>query len=290
MDWSDGAIFSDNGRARIDWAAHVRKEVFMISTISRMAIHDVLLITFAVTVITLSILPEGEARQTLLIRDPSGKVQEYSLQADDPRLATLQRQIAKWPRRVRSPQLAMKKWYAEAAEHYATWTEPQPATREPFVAASFAIDDSTVQYAGEARQLSEQHDYWVGVAAEAREAITKAEMEIQRRQYHAGPPPIALGHVDGGGHPPRALILAGVFGICVASGFARWTYVCPSIRLQPLQKAPPQRAESDAHDANDELRLAIPPQWVRVHQPTPVLVRQTAYCALLITGIACAIL
>ena len=70
----------------------------MIATTHRMAIQDFLLIAIAVIVIALSVLPKGDARQTLVIRDPSGILQTYSLRANDPRLASLERKLTTWSR------------------------------------------------------------------------------------------------------------------------------------------------------------------------------------------------
>lgn len=262
----------------------------MIATTRRMAIHDFLLITFAVIAITLSVLPKEEARQKLLFRDPSGNIQAYSLKADDPRLAALERRIANWARYKPNPRLAMKKWHAEVADYYAARTEAKSANRDPIVAVSFADDNSTIEDTSETDQLSEEHAYWIHLAANAREVIAKAEMEMHRRQHLAGPPPISFGELDAGGHSPRMLILAGVFGICVACGFARWTYVCPSIRLQSVETTETPSIASETHDAGDELQLAIPDRWVRLHQPITVLIRQTAYCTLLVLGVLCALI
>lgn len=263
----------------------------MIATNRRMAIHDFLLVAFAVIAISLAIFPEQAARQTLLVRDSAGNVQEYSLKADDPRLADIERKIENWPRRIRSPKLALQKWYAETAEYYAARTEPPENDHQPFVAASFSMDDSKTSYGGELDHRDQEHQHWLRVAADAREVITKAEIEIQRRQHMAGPPPITLGHIDSGGHSPQILILAGIFGVCIATGFARWTYVSPTRKLKSLEIDDPNSSEGDNRDGDDEpLQLAIPPSWVRLHQPTSVVIRQNIYRAVLIAGVVCAAL
>jgi hypothetical protein len=262
----------------------------MIATTPRMAIHDFLLIAIAVILISLSMLPKGEARQTLVIRDPSGNLQTYSLNASDPRLASLRRKLTTWSRPAPNPRLSIQKWCAEVADYYAKQTEPQANRVENVVPVSFKLKSPVPTNASEAKALNAQHAHWLHLAAEARNAIAKSESEIDRLKKLAGSPPVQLGEVASGKHSSRMLVLAGVYGLCVACGFALWTHVCPSIRLQSTAMSPRQAAAPDDKRPIGGLQLEIPPKWVRLHQPTQVVIRQTAFAVVMIAGVTCAIL
>jgi hypothetical protein len=255
-----------------------------------MAIHDFLLIAIAVILIALSVLPKGEARQTLVIRDRSGNLQTYSLNANDPRLASLRRKLAMWSRPAPNPRLSIQKWCAEVADYYAKQTEAKPHRVENVVPVSFKLNRPVPTHASEAKALNAQHAHWLRLAAEAKNAIAKSESEIERLKKLAGSPPVQFGELASGKHSSRMHVLAGVFGLCVACGFARWTYVCPSIRLHSTAMSPRQAAAADDKRPIGGLQLEIPPQWVRLHQPTSVVIRQTAFAVVMIAGITCAIL
>ena len=262
----------------------------MIATTRRMAIQDFLLIAFSVVVIVLSLWPQGDARQTLVFRHHSGALQQYSFEADDPRLEKLRHELANRSRRVPDASLTRETWRAEVADFYASSTDRSGKSPDQVVRVSFSDVPPSQAVVAELKQLSDQHQYWINVRNRARKAIAAAESRLKQQQMQVGPPPIEFGKVSHGGHPPNAFALASLIALSVAAGFAWWSYLWPAIRLRADSLAP-QLQTPKPEDAGKlhELRLVIPAKWVRIHQPAPVLIRRIAYTTVVVGAVACAV-
>ncbi len=256
----------------------------MIAATRRMAMHDFLLVAFSVVVIVLSVASQGDKRQTVEVRDASGNLQRYSLAADDPRLAKLDSELANWAKGLPDASLTLAKWHAELADFYVrkTLTKPDDPT---VVQVSFA-DQASPAANAEANAMSAQHGYWVRVRDQARQAIDTAEEQLRQRK--SSKPPIVLGEVLCSGPSLAAFGFAGVTGFGVAIAFACWIHVWPAISLRQDRQSQQRETVSSNHNGRlQELRLSIPPQWVRVHQPAAVVIRRVVYIALVIGAFAC---
>jgi hypothetical protein len=289
MDWSSHVFISDNSGTRMDRArADFSGGLLMIAATRRMAMHDFLLVAFSVIVIVLSVASEGDKRQTVEVRDASGNLQRYSLAADDPRLAKLQSELANWAKGLPGARLTLAKWHAELADFYVGRTQPRPD--DPTVVQVSFAEQTSRSANKEAAALSAQHNYWIRVRDHARQSIIAAEEQLRQRKSSSEPPPIMLGELSSSGPSLTAFGFAGVTGLGVAIAFACWIYVCPAICLSKDRRSPEWETASSNQDGRlRELRLSIPPQWVRIHQPAAVVLRRVLYSALVIFALACVI-
>lgn len=261
----------------------------MIATTRRMAIQDFLLIAFSVVVIVLSLWPQGDARQTLVFRHLSGALQQYSFEADDPRLDKLRHELANRSRHVPDASLTRETWRAEVADFYASRTDRSGQSPDQVVRVSFSDVPPSETVIAELQQLSDQHQYWINVRDRARKAIAAAQSRLKQQKMLVGPPPIEFGKLTDGGLPANAFVMASLIGLCVAAGFAWWSYLWPAIRLRVDSSAPQlQTPKPEDAEKPHELRLVIPAKWVRVHQPAPVLIRRVAYTTVVVGAVACA--
>lgn len=262
----------------------------MIAVTRRLAIHDFLLIACSVVVILLSAAPERDHLQTVEVRDASGAYQRYSLAADDPRIGKLQRELANWPKRLPNRSLTLAKWHVELAEFYIGRTKPV-AVDAPVQQVAFSVPgvkESNAESLAEQTSLSAERDYWHLVRDKAQRAIADGEEKLQQRERNSGPPPIVIGELSRPGRSPRDFGIAAVGGLSVALLFAAWVHVCPPIRLR--EDRPTSEIESSSvrrEGARRELKLSIPSQWVRIHQPMAVNVRRFAFAALVVAAFVC---
>ena len=313
----------------MDRACEISRRALMIASTRRMALHDFMLIVFSVVVIALSITPNGDERQTVAVRDAGGDLQRYSLAVEDPRLAKLQSDLAQWVRGVPEASLTLAKWHAELADFYigkilaepvqqvelmkteptapaagpeasvsqhvspeASGYGPQknvvPSAHQPTVAQVSFADAASPPASGDA--LSAEHAYWVGVRDAARKTIAEAEAKQRRRDSSSALPPIVFGELIRSGPSLTDFGIAGASGFGIAIIFACWVHVCPPITLdEDARSRQLATADSDGDGLPRGLRLSIPPQWVRIHQPTAVVLRRFTYAALVMGALGCCV-
>lgn len=259
----------------------------MLAEARRMAIHDFLLIACAVSVIALSAISTPENRQIVEIRDRQGNAQRYSLAPDDPRLAKLRSELTKWNRPKTHAPLTLAKWHAELAEFYAMKT--QPSTRVSPIQQVLYIDRDPTEAQAEARAWNRQHHYWLDVLERAEVSVAN----LQRKQNQAAAkakPPIVFAEIRRSGPAASEFAIAGIAGLGIALAFACWVYVCPAIGLRSESEESTLRSLDAMDDERQrELRLSIPPQWIRIHQPKLVVLRRIAYGTLVLAAIVCSL-
>lgn len=288
MDWSYHVFISDNSSTWMNRArANLSGGLLMIAKTRRMAMHDFLLIAFAVVVIVLSLAVKREKQQIVEIRDDSGNLQRYSLATDDPRLARLQGELAKWSKGRPNASLTLAKWHAELADFYVGRTAPKSPKLDnsAVVQASFA-DQASRTASNESAAMRAQNAYWTRVRDQARQAIVVAEEKLSQRSSSSAKPPIALAEVTNSGLSMSDFGRAGVSGFGVAIAFACWIYVCPAISLGEDRRSRQWATECSNEGQPKELRLSIPPQWVRIRQPVAVVTRRVVYATLVLAALA----
>lgn len=255
----------------------------MIAAKRRIAVQDLLLVAFSVVVIVLSVSVTGEKQRTVSIRDASGHLQRYSLAANDPRLAKLESELAQWSKGLPETAVTLAKWHVELADFYIGRTQSKTDS-STVVQASFA-NRSPEAETKEASVLRAEHAYWTSVREQANQVIAAAERKCLQRNI--GSAPIVLGDVTFSSPTAAAFGLAGLAGLATAALFAGWMYFCPAISLvedasDDMKTALPAQAERPG-----ELRLSIPRQWIRVHQPASVVARRVAYLVLVVGAFVC---
>ena len=118
-------------------------------------------------------------------------------------------------------------------------------------------------------------------------------------------PPILFGPLEEGQKPREAIVMAGAIGTLIASIFAGWVLACPPLRLArggavelvPVPNSEPVPKSSDADSAGatwwernrglgvKEIRLEVPPHWVRLRQPWAVVIRRWAMAGLVVGAV-----
>jgi hypothetical protein len=249
-----------------------------------MASHDFLLVALATTVIALACWPCGKPRQVVQFRDASGKLQPYSLAADDPRLAKLRTALARWSDPPCNAALATEKWRAEAAEFYARATAPL-ASPARVIPASYT---GALTPAGELdHDLAAQHAHWKKTQAAAQQAIAEAQARIAHRQAMIGPP-LVMANITDGGHSVTVIALSCLLGLIVAAAVAAWTYRAPALQLVGGAGQTSAIATREHSASEARLELVIPAAWIRIHQPPAVILRRLFVASIVITALVCA--
>ena len=263
----------------------------MIAKSRQMATHDFLLILSAAVVLTITAWPSPGERQNVGIRQPDGTMKSYSLAPEDPRLAKLRHELSEWNSPPHSSKLAVARWHAELAAMYVERTLPRPSTEDASMVMPVSFESDAVRQrqelaAAEARQR--QNQYWRDYADKARTRIEAEEARQVRLQSLKASPPIVMGELSPAPHAPTTFLLAGLIGVATSIAFAFWNFAAPSIRLtQPLGAGTNTEAgEPNLKHSNSssELQLSIPSRWVKVRQPWPVKLRQSAYALLILAA------
>ena len=262
----------------------------MIFKTRQMVTGDLLLVALASAAIVLSIWPRDEPRQLIQIRLTGGGLQTYSLPQTDPRLAVLRQKLAVWSNPRPDSSTALAKWRAEVAQFYAERTDPENINAD-VIQVSFTDqslgqqESSTSTPAGEdARQPHRQHVYWIKVRDAAIQEIVTAKERRAHQRALAGPP-IVFGELSHAPLPMKALATASVTAMLVALTFFIWGALFPSLKLHQTQLA---HLDDDRQPGS--LRLTIPANWVRLHQPVVVQVRRLVAFSLVVAAIICILL
>ncbi len=263
----------------------------MIAVIRAMVNEETFLSALAVAIITFSLVPPDVPRQHFSWRDSSGQVHHYSLSTDDARLKTLRRELRVWRGEWPTCKLAVAKWRQELADFYAQELDAAPTDEADgeVVQVSFhsqteaASDDSLSNLSPSTAQ------YWRRVSSETAREVANEERKLERRKSGSVKSPIVFGKVVDQGRGLRAFLIAFGGGVAAWIVFSLWSLFAPLRRLVAADET--EQPESiDGREFHNVVRIEIPAAWVRLHQPTSVVIRRVccgffaawALCTLLV--------
>lgn len=260
----------------------------------RWAVKDLALVAVSVTAITLGLWSAAPLRQMIHCSDADGNTRSFSLPLGDSRLARIGRELQRRQTPPPVNAVVLAKWRIDLAAHY---TKRCEAERRRGLAAKLAVEESSVG-AGEAagRLTTASHHvaqasfsdragaaaaaavsgegaeereaaFWQNVAARAQVTLAQAETQVANQLAHAAPPPVVLGTIVAPGRSLEAWVTATLLGLLAACLFAEWAYRSPAIEVVP--RHPETKAGQE-----DEIRIEIPSDWIRIHQPLDVWARR----------------
>ena len=287
----------------------------MIAKSRCMAGHDFLLVLLAAAMLSLLLWPATPSVHRIDIRLPDGTTQNYQIAANDPKLATLRRQLHRFSKPHPNTQLAISKWRAELGGMYAERTSPVANERRvnSILPVSYYEESAKMQAAAEreAASLAQHHAFWLDFQQRGeRDVATETERQQQALALRSSPA-IEIGKLQPGPYSNSALLLSSLIGLCVALLFQVWNYLIPNISLVKQAAKTDKQAFSIDSEMTDQqvhqassaekhelskppqssgqtsdsmtFQIMIPARWLQVHQPLGVRVRQTAYLTLLLT-------
>lgn len=246
----------------------------MIATDRRISAHDFLLVAVAVSVIVLSAWPPTQAGLPVQVRQADGTIRSFSVTENDPALANLRRALERWARAGQETPLAIAQWQAELADFYVAKSvasdSPSPSPIRP---VSF-------------RNGNAQPTYWETKGQQARAEIKRIQEIRRSRTSREVTPPVEIGQLQAGRKPGGAILAATVLGLLTAIGFAGWTFLCPTLRLYQMGDLQAEAWKNEAESGPAEMQLVVPSDWVRLRQPTSVMIRRAAMGFLTLLAVA----
>ncbi len=290
-------------------------------SVRRWASQDLVLAAFCVAAITLGLWPDEPTRQMIHSLDRDGNTSSYSLSLQDSRLARLSREIDRLHNPPPTREIVLAKWRMDLAGHYArrldSIARPEtsapenttlgtknsapdaisaadsPAGGTPIVQVGFSLppnslaSDQTPQASqtGSAAVVARELAFWNGVSQKSQIALESANQHIAQQIAKMGPPAIVLGEVFQPAKSANAWITAILLGLLTSCLFADWQMRSPAIVItrSDVSRDTPN-TQPDAKDL--AVRIQIPIEWIRIHQPASVLARRATLALLLIAAIA----
>lgn len=282
-------------------------------SVRRWASQDLVLAAFCVAAITLGLWPDEPTRQMIHSLDPEGNTSSYSLSLDDSRLARLSRELGRRQNPPPTREIVLAKWRMDLAGHYTRRLDPAagsgaPAPEKtspelqsggmPVVQIGFATQPTT-QVAqtiatSDNGTVARELAFWRGVSQKSKFALESANHEMAEKIASQGPPAIVLGEVFEPSKSANAWITAILLGLLASCIFADWQMRSPKITITraDVTRADVSRdtqnleTEDSAADVNDgAVRIQIPIEWIRIHQPLSVQVRRATLVCLVIAAV-----
>ncbi len=240
--------------------------------------RDALLVGVAVLVIALSWAPARANRQLIWFRGESGVTKSYSLAVDDPQLPKLREQLQDWHERRPADNLAVTRWQKEIAEFYAAQLGSGDSE---IIQVSFQPTSPTDRSQDANGPATGR--YWLAVSGHCEQILRKQAEKLDRHLRQRGEPPVVFGKIIAAGWSPKTLGIAMAWGLLAAAAFSLWAKLLPHIELAGCNES----EDSSQRDASGDLRFVIPGDWVRIHQPVGVRLRQATYAAVVLWALCC---
>ncbi len=273
-------------------------------SVRRWASQDLVLAAFCVAAITLGMWPDEPTRQMIHSLDRDGNTSSYSLSLDDSRLARLSRELDRRQNPPPTREIVLAKWRMDLAGHYARRLDPDarrgaiaPKTETPAVLsggvpivqvgfssepnAETAEAGAALGYSAQTRELA----FWRGISAKSELALESANEQIAQQIANMGPPSIVLGKVFEPSKSANAWITAILLGLLASCVFADWQMRSPTIVItqKSLSAGAEDVAEAESNDGT--VRLQIPIEWIRIHQPLSVQLRRLMLVCLVLAAV-----
>ncbi len=251
--------------------------------VRRWATQDLVLVAICVATITIGVWPIDHPRQMIHCLGSHGNTTSYSLSVNDSRLARIRRELGRLKSPKPTAKIILAKWRIDLATHYAQRCSPQksPESDEsvrivrPPAVIQVSLNQTSDGPVARGDVIASEYLFWRSVLSRSQDLLASEQQKIATQLAQADAPSIVLGEIVA---PPRsceAWITAVLLGILAACLYADWAYRVSAIEFS---------SHSEKQSTSDELglRLQIPKQWIRVHQPTSVWVRRATLLGLVL--------